>query len=160
MKDRLLTAERCPDGMRGSCFYQKDFARGLPAGVPTEPVRAETTGRVVRYVVGGSRRTLLALVNVGCIPIHLMNCRRGALDRPDWLAFDLDPGSGRFADAAKAGLLLRPSSTTSGCDRIRRHRVAAVSTSWSRCDRDPARARFAASPCTSAVSWPRARHGW
>jgi bifunctional non-homologous end joining protein LigD len=107
MKDRLLTAERCPDGMRGSCFYQKDFARGLPAGVSTEPVRAETTGKVVRYVVGGSRRTLLALVNLGCIPIHVMNCRRGALDQPDWLAFDLDPGSGRFADAVRAGMLLR-----------------------------------------------------
>ena len=36
-----------------------------------------------------------------------MNCRRGALDRPDWVAFDLDPGSGRFADAARAGALLR-----------------------------------------------------
>ena len=107
LKDRLLTAERCPDGMRGSCFYQKDFRGGLPAGVPTEPVRAETTGKVVHYVVGGSRRTLLALVNLGCIPVHLMNCRRAALDRPDWLAFDLDPGSGRFADAARAGLLLR-----------------------------------------------------
>jgi bifunctional non-homologous end joining protein LigD len=107
MKDRLLTAERCPDGMRGSCFYQKNFARGLPSGVPTEPVRAQTTGKLVRYVVGGSPRTLAALVNLGCIPIHLMNCRRGALDRPDWLAFDLDPGSGRFADAARAGLVLR-----------------------------------------------------
>jgi bifunctional non-homologous end joining protein LigD len=107
MKDRLLTAERCPEGMRGACFYQKNFDRGLPPGVPTEAVRAETTRRVVHYVVGGARRTLLALVNLGCIPIHLMNCRRGALDRPDWLAFDLDPGSERFADAARAGLVLQ-----------------------------------------------------
>ena len=106
-KDRLLTAERCPDGMRGACFYQKNFARGLPAGTPTEPVRAETTGKIVHYAVGGSRRTLLALVNLGCIPLHLMNVRRGALDRPDWLAFDLDPGSGRFADAAEAAEVLR-----------------------------------------------------
>lgn len=107
MKNRLLTAERCPDGMDGSCFYQKNFARGLPPGVPTAPVRAATTGKVVHYVVGGSRRTVLALVNLGCISIHLMNCRRGALDRPDWLAFDLDPASERFADAARAGRLLR-----------------------------------------------------
>jgi len=107
MKDRLLTAERCPDGMRGTCFFQKDFVRGLPPGVPTVPVAAPTARRTVHYVVGGARRTLLALVNLGCIAIHLMNCRRGALDRPDWLAFDLDPGSGRFADAARAGRRLR-----------------------------------------------------
>jgi bifunctional non-homologous end joining protein LigD len=104
---RLLTAERCPDGMRGSCFYQKNFARGLPAGVPTVPVRAETTGKQVRYVVGGNRTSLLALVNLGCIAVHVMNCRAGSLHAPDWLAFDLDPVSGRFADAAEAGRLLR-----------------------------------------------------
>jgi hypothetical protein len=28
---------------------------------------------------------LLTLVNLGCIPIHLMNCRLGALDQPDWI---------------------------------------------------------------------------
>src|SRR6266581_3976611 len=28
-------------------------------------------------------------------------------EQPDWLAFDLDPSSGEFADAAKAGAVLR-----------------------------------------------------
>jgi bifunctional non-homologous end joining protein LigD len=107
MKDRPLVAERCPEGMRGACFFQKDFPRGLPAGVPTIPIVAESTGRTVRYVVGGSRKTLLSLVNLGCITIHLMNCRRRSLQKPDWMAFDLDPSSGSFADAARAGLLLQ-----------------------------------------------------
>ena len=107
MEERPLVAERCPDGMRGTCFFQKDFARGLPPGVPTIPIVAGSTGRTVRYVVGGSRKTLLSLVNLGCITIHLMNCRRRSLQKPDWVAFDLDPGSGAFADAARAGLLLK-----------------------------------------------------
>jgi bifunctional non-homologous end joining protein LigD len=103
MKARPLVAERCPDGMRGQCFFQKDFPKGLPADVPTTPITAASTGRTVHYVVGGSKKTLLALVNLGCIAMHLMNCRRRSLRRPDWLAFDLDPGSGAFADAARAG---------------------------------------------------------
>jgi bifunctional non-homologous end joining protein LigD len=107
MRRRPLAAERCPDGMRGRCFFQKNFSEGLPAGVPTAPIAAETAGRIVRYVIGGSKRTLLVLVNLGCIAMHVMNCRMGSLEQPDWLAFDLDPGSGRFADAARAGLLLR-----------------------------------------------------
>jgi len=107
MKERPLVAERCPDGMLGACFFQKDFSRGLPPGVPTIPIVAGSTGRTVRYVVGGSRKTLLSLVNLGCITIHLMNCRRRSLQKPDWMAFDLDPSSGVFADAARAGLLLR-----------------------------------------------------
>ncbi|HEV8309186.1 MAG TPA: non-homologous end-joining DNA ligase [Methylomirabilota bacterium] len=105
--DRPLAAERCPEGMRGECFFQKNFADGLPAGVRTAPLAAASAGRTVNYVVGGSIKTLLALVNLGCIAVHVMNCRTGSRERPDWIAFDLDPGSGRFADAAKAGRLLR-----------------------------------------------------
>jgi bifunctional non-homologous end joining protein LigD len=106
MADRALAAERCPEGMRGSCFFQKDFGARRGLGLPTTAIRAESTGKIVHYVVGGAKRTLLMLVNLGCIPIHLMNCRADALDQPDWLAFDLDPGSGRFADAAKVGRLV------------------------------------------------------
>ena len=107
MASRPLAAERCPDGMRGDCFFQKNFSDGVPADVRTEPIAAKTAGRIVHYVVGGSRKTMLTLVNLGCIAMHVMNCRMGSLQRPDWLAFDLDPGSGRFADAARAALLLR-----------------------------------------------------
>jgi bifunctional non-homologous end joining protein LigD len=106
MKERPLAAERCPDGMRGECFFQKNFPERRRADVPTVPIAAVSTGRTVHYVVGGSRKTLLVLANLGCIAIHVMNCRRRSLQRPDWLAFDLDPGSGAFADAARAGHLL------------------------------------------------------
>lgn len=107
LDNRLVTVERCPDGIKGDCFFEKDFARGLPEGVPTLPVPAESTGRIVHYVVGGTERTLVALVNLGSLALHIMNCQVGSLDEPDWLAFDLDPSSGAFADAAKAALLLR-----------------------------------------------------
>ena len=107
LEDRPLTAERCPEGMAGPCFFQKNFPDAAAAGLPTVPIRAESTGKVVNYVVGGTKKALIALVNFGCIAIHVMNCRKDALDRPDWLAFDLDPSSGGFADAARAGLLLR-----------------------------------------------------
>ena len=39
--------------------------------------------------------------------MHVMNCRVSSRDEPDWLAFDLDLTSGRFGDAARAGLLVR-----------------------------------------------------
>jgi bifunctional non-homologous end joining protein LigD len=105
-RERPLVAERCPDGMRGQCFFQKNFPQGLPAGVPTAPIVATSAGRTVHYVIGGSKTTLIALVNLGCIAVHVMNCRRRTLQQPDWLAFDLDPVSGAFADAARAGRLL------------------------------------------------------
>jgi bifunctional non-homologous end joining protein LigD len=106
LKDRPLTAERCPDGMNGPCFFQKNFEQGLPAGVPTAGIPADSARKMIHYVLGGSRRAMLAMVNLGCIAVHVMNCRKDALVRPDWLAFDLDPGSGEFSDAAKAGKVL------------------------------------------------------
>jgi len=108
LRDRPLTAERCPDGMLGSCFYQKDFAPdGPPAGTPRLRLRAASTGKDVHYLVGGSRATLAAMVNLGCIAIHVMSTRASNMRDADWLAFDLDPSSGEFADAARAGLALR-----------------------------------------------------
>lgn len=105
VRDRLLALERCPDGMRGDCFYQREAPRGLPPGIPTKRVR-DTTG-TTNYVVGGLRTTQLALVNLGCIAVHVWGSRARAPARPDWVCFDIDPGSGEFADAARAGTLIK-----------------------------------------------------
>lgn len=102
---RLLTMERCPDGMRGDCFYQKRAPKGLPAGTPTSLIHHESGD--INYVVGGSLETQIALVNLGCIPVHMWSSRANRPRRPDWVVFDLDPGSGEFADAARAGLWVK-----------------------------------------------------
>jgi len=108
MQDRPLTAERCPDGMLGGCFYRKNFPEGnIPAKAPRLRLRAESTGKDVNYVVGGTLDALLGFVRVGCITMHVMNSRVGTMHEADWLAFDLDPSSGEFADAARAGRALR-----------------------------------------------------
>jgi bifunctional non-homologous end joining protein LigD len=106
LKGRPVTMERCPDGIRANCFYQKQAPTNLPEIVPTMSIPAPTAHRDVDYIVGGSRKTLLTLVNYGCIAMHVMNGRTDHLDRPDWLAFDLDPSDG-FSSAARAALLLR-----------------------------------------------------
>jgi bifunctional non-homologous end joining protein LigD len=103
--DRLLSLERCPDGIAGECFFQKQAPAGLPAGTPTRAIR-HATG-TTHYVVGGRRETQLALANLGCIAVHVWGSRAAAPRQPDWVCFDLDPESGKFADAAKAGLRVR-----------------------------------------------------
>ena len=103
--DRLLSLERCPDGMLGECFYQKEAPKGLPAGTPIKLIPHQE--RAVHYVVGGLLETQIALVNLGCIPVHVWGSCASHPHQPDWVVFDIDPGSGEFADAAKAGLLLK-----------------------------------------------------
>ena len=106
MRDRPLTAERCPDGMLGGCFYRKDFPEHWQPAGPRLVLRAASTGKDVRYIVGGSRATLIGMVNLGCIAIHVMTCSAKTIHQVDWLAFDMDPPES-FADAAQAGLALR-----------------------------------------------------
>lgn len=107
MKDRPLTAERCPEGMSGQCFYQKNFPEdAVPKGVPRLRLRASSTGKDVNYLVGGTLKALLGLVNLGSIPVHVMNSRVRSMHVADWLAFDLDPTSGEFADTVRAGRAL------------------------------------------------------
>ncbi len=107
VRDRLLSLERCPDGMRGECFYQKERPDGLPEDTPTCAIRH--TDGTTNYVVGGRRETQLALANLGCIAVHVWGSRAPNPRQPDWVCFDIDPPSdgGTFADAARAALRVK-----------------------------------------------------
>jgi bifunctional non-homologous end joining protein LigD len=108
VQDRILSLERCPDGMRGQCFFQKEKPKGMPPGTPTKRIRhAGGSADSTNYVVGGSLATQLALANFGCIAVHVTGSRASAPRQPDWICFDLDPQSGKFADAARASQYVR-----------------------------------------------------
>jgi bifunctional non-homologous end joining protein LigD len=108
VKDRILSLERCPDGMRGECFYQKEKPKGMPPGTPSKRVRTASGRReLTNYVVGGSLETQLALVNLGCIAVHVTGSRASSLRKPDWVCFDLDPTSGEFRDTVPAALYVK-----------------------------------------------------
>jgi len=108
VKERMLTLERCPDGMGGQCFYQKEKPKSMPTDTPTINIQhAGGSKESTNYLVGGSLITQLALVNLGCIPVHVMGSRAGSQRKPDWVCFDLDPASGKFSDAAKAARYIK-----------------------------------------------------
>jgi len=77
----------------------------MPTGTPTKLIHHQN--RTVHYVVGGLIETEIALVNLGCIAVHVWGSCASHPHQPDWVVFDIDPGSGEFADAASAGLLLK-----------------------------------------------------
>ena len=107
VKDRLLTLERCPDGISGECFIEKQKPEGMPPGTPTKRIADVTGTKFTNYVVGGSLVTQLALVNLGCIAVHVMASRASFPRKPDWMCIDIDPESGKFDDAARAGLQVK-----------------------------------------------------
>ncbi len=107
VENRPLSLERCPDGLGGECFYQKEKPGSMPPGTPTVAVRHGKDRKVTNTVVGGALETQLALANLGCIAVHVWGSRADDLDRPDWVCFDLDPDSGLISDAVSAALKVK-----------------------------------------------------
>ena len=105
VKERLLSLKRCPNGLLGKCFFQKEKPDSMPPDTPTKRIVHENGIR--NYVVGGKKETQLALVNLGCIAVHVWGARAATPRQPDWVCFDLDPDSGQFADAARAALKVK-----------------------------------------------------
>ncbi|HEX9149003.1 MAG TPA: hypothetical protein VF958_07570, partial [Thermoanaerobaculia bacterium] len=105
VRDRLLSLKRCPNGLLGKCFFQKEKPDSMPPDTPTRRIVHENGVR--NYVVGGKKETQLALANLGCIAVHVWGARAPTPRQPDWVCFDLDPDSGKFADAALAGLKVK-----------------------------------------------------
>jgi bifunctional non-homologous end joining protein LigD len=96
LADRPHSLNRMPDGIKGGGFYQKNNPH-LPEWVPHADIYSESNDARLRWVVGGDVRTLLYMVQLGCIEINPWNSRVDTLDKPDWIVIDLDPEGVSFA---------------------------------------------------------------
>lgn len=52
-------------------------------------------------------RRRIALVNLGCISVHVTGSRAKTFPKPDWVCLDIDPMTGLFQDAAQASLMVK-----------------------------------------------------
>ena len=93
---RPLALVRCPDGVGGQCFFQKHGWRGMPSAV-----RVTRDGEDELLSIDGLDGAI-ALVQSGVLEIHPWGSTLQAIDRPDTLTFDLDPGDGVGWDAVIA----------------------------------------------------------
>ncbi len=104
-RDRALTMHRFPDGIAGEGFYQKHLPAHFPDWIDRIEVAKE--GGTVVHVVANDAATLAYLANFGCVTPHLSLARRGAMECPDQLVFDLDPSDEDFAKVQFAAARVR-----------------------------------------------------
>lgn len=93
LKDRPETLRRYPNGIEGASFYQKEI-QDTPNWVRTEVIQHED--HQVHYLLIEDERSLLYVVNLGCIDLNPFNSRVQFLYSPDYLVIDLDPESVSF----------------------------------------------------------------
>jgi bifunctional non-homologous end joining protein LigD len=108
LRDRPFTIKQHYNGPRSPFRWIKDKPPDAPAWIPTTAQPAKSRGgALVDYVVVRDRRTLLWLVDYGCVDLHVWTSRIDKPDRPDVVLLDLDPKDAPFARVAEAALLAR-----------------------------------------------------
>jgi bifunctional non-homologous end joining protein LigD len=113
---RLLNLYRCREG---KCFFQRNREHP-PTGseldqlIRFEPV-AQKNGRTERYLYVENEAEIIACAKVQTVEFHGWGSRAGAVETPDRLVIDLDPGPDvGFIDVKSAALQLRRSFAALG----------------------------------------------
>ena len=110
IKDRPLVLTRYPDGVQGDkvSFFEKNAPEGTPKWVKTKVIYSSTSKRDMYYIVCNDLDTLIWLANLAALEIHMPFSKIDALDKPDFLFFDVDPEPpSTLSNAAEVGLLLK-----------------------------------------------------
>src|SRR6266850_6362643 len=104
IRNRPLVLKRFVNGAEAEPFYQKRAPEKRPDWLRTVTL-AFPSGRTAEEVVVDDAAGLAWIVNLGCIELHPHPVRAGALEHPDELRVDLDPGPGvAWADVRRVAL--------------------------------------------------------
>ncbi|MGN6379092.1 MAG: non-homologous end-joining DNA ligase [Gaiellales bacterium] len=106
VRGRPVHMQRFPDGIGGVEIQQKQAPDYFPAFVERVEVPRRRGGSITQPLIENPE-TLVYLADQACITVHLMLSRRGALDHPDQLIFDLDPPDGDLRAARQAARDIR-----------------------------------------------------
>ncbi len=89
---RPLSLLRCPEGVAGQCFFQKHVWKGANKAIRLKADPKDKSGDQLLTIE--DLDGLVALVQAGVLEIHPWGSSWAALERPDMMIFDLDPGDG------------------------------------------------------------------
>jgi bifunctional non-homologous end joining protein LigD len=107
LRDRAMVMKRYPHGASGEFFFMKRAPSPRPEWIEICSIEHGSKG-VIDFPMVQDRASLLWVVNLGCIDLNQWYARCDDVDRPDYLHFDLDPGSGASFDrVCETGLVLR-----------------------------------------------------
>ncbi len=92
LKDRPVALVRAPSGIGGELFFQKHAERYQMSGIEQLPASFFPGHAQMLEVV--SAEGLLSAAQMNVIEFHTWNGTKRAIDKPDRMTFDLDPGEG------------------------------------------------------------------
>lgn len=107
LKDRPMSLNRHPNGIKGHSFYQKDITGKSPDWVEKFLYHSSDDDRDKHFLVGKDEATLLYMASLGCIELNPWSSRITSPDNPDFCIIDLDPDKNTFDQVVEAALVTK-----------------------------------------------------
>ena len=101
IRDRAMVMKRYPHGAAGEFFFMKRAPSPRPDWIRTCRIPHDS-GNVIDFPMINDMASLLWVINLGCIDLNQWYATCDDVDRPDYLHFDLDPGSATWAQVLEA----------------------------------------------------------
>jgi bifunctional non-homologous end joining protein LigD len=105
LKDRPAILQRWPRGINAPMFFQQDL-ESAPDFVKTVRLTNQE-GRDLDYGVYTTIGSMLHFVNLGTIEQHPWHSTIKHLDKPDWIAIDLDPKKAPWENVLQVALVVK-----------------------------------------------------
>src|SRR5437773_2201941 len=105
VRDRAMVMRRYPNGATGEAFFMKRAPSPRPDWIEICEIEHDS-GNVIGFPIVQDVASLLWLVNLGCIDLNQWYARCDDVDRPDYLHFDLDPGTATFTEVLETALIV------------------------------------------------------
>jgi bifunctional non-homologous end joining protein LigD len=105
LKDRPAILQRWPRGINAPMFFQQDLD-SAPEFIKTVRLTNQE-GRELDYGVYTTVASMLHFVNLGTIEQHPWHSTTKRLDKPDWIAIDLDPKKAPWENVLQVALKVK-----------------------------------------------------
>jgi bifunctional non-homologous end joining protein LigD len=106
LHERPVALVRAPEGVGGEVFFQKHAAAKTIPGVKLLPLELDPGHAPLLEI--DSPRALLEAAQLNVVELHTWNATHRAINQPDRMTFDLDPGEGiAWPQMQQAALLVR-----------------------------------------------------
>ena len=90
-EDYPLTMLRCPDGINGEIFIQKETPSYFPKWIDRHKILLKE--KSLTQTIVNHEATFVYLANQACLTFHLSLSKIDKIKYPNYLIFDLDPSS-------------------------------------------------------------------
>ena len=97
IRNRAMVMKRYPHGAAGEFFFMKRAPSPRPPWIEICAIDHGSKG-VIDFPMIQDRAALLWVINLGCIDLNQWYATCDAVDQPDYVHFDLDPGVGAGFD--------------------------------------------------------------